>query len=223
MTTLTYAGIGARATPPSILTAMTVMAGWLGRQGWHLNSGGAAGADSAFAEGAPAGQRTLYLPWSGYNGRAGPDCQVLSPSELESCMAIAARLHPAWDRCSPAVRKLHARNAAIVGVGLGRPVDAWWPGHRGERSPEAPGWPSALPPRPAFPCSTWAPCLRARSASASWPSVGPDPLHRAGERRPPGEGPVGGREVVSLTRSGQGRQPRRTQTCPASTSTSRRP
>ena len=130
MSTLTYAGIGARATPPSILTAMTVMAGWLARQGWHLNSGGAAGADRAFAEGAPAGQRTLYLPWPGYNGCAGPDCRAPSPSELESCMAIAARLHPAWNRCSPAVRKLHARNAAVLGVGLGRPVDAvvaWTP------------------------------------------------------------------------------------------------
>ena len=62
MITLTYAGIGARNTPPSVLTAMTVMAGWLARQGWRLNSGGAAGADSAFAEGAPAGQRTLHLP-----------------------------------------------------------------------------------------------------------------------------------------------------------------
>ena len=131
MTTLIYAGIGARATPPSILTAMTVMAGWLARQGWHLNSGGAAGADSAFAEGAPAGHRTLHLPWSGYNGCAGPDCRVLSPSDLASCMAIAARLHPAWDRCSPAVRKLHARNAAILGAGLDHPVDAvvaWTPG-----------------------------------------------------------------------------------------------
>ena len=131
MITLTYAGIGARNTPPAVLNAMTVMAGWLARQGWHLNNGGAAGADSAFAQGAPAGQRTLYLPWSGYNGCAGPDCRVPSPSELEPCLAIAARLHPAWDRCSPAVRKLHARNAAILGVGLGRPVDAvvaWTPG-----------------------------------------------------------------------------------------------
>ena len=131
MNALTYAGIGARATPPSILTAMTVMAGWLARQGWRLNSGGAAGADSAFTEGAPASQRTLHLPWSGYNGCAGPDCRVLAPSELQSCLDIAARLHPAWDRCSPAVRKLHARNAAILGVGLGRPVDtvvAWTPG-----------------------------------------------------------------------------------------------
>ena len=47
-------------------------------------------------------------------------------------MAIAARLHPAWHRCSPAVRKLHARNGAVVlGRQLDRPVDAvvaWSPG-----------------------------------------------------------------------------------------------
>ena len=96
-----------------------------------MNNGGAPGADSAFADGAPASQRTLCLPWSGYNGCAGPDCRVLSPADLKPCLAIAARLHPAWDRCSPAVRKLHARNAAILGAGLRRPVDAvvaWTPG-----------------------------------------------------------------------------------------------
>ena len=129
---MTYAGIGARATPPSVLTAMTVMAGWLARQGWHLNSGGAAGADSAFCRrraGRPDGPCTSRGPAT--TGHAGPDCRVLAPSELQSCLAIAARLHPAWDRCSPGVRKLHARNAAILGVGVGSPVDAvvaWTPG-----------------------------------------------------------------------------------------------
>ena len=40
-------------------------------------------------------------------------------------MDITARLHPAWHRCSPAARKLHARNAAILlSFGLDRPVDA---------------------------------------------------------------------------------------------------
>ena len=40
-------------------------------------------------------------------------------------MEIAAPLHPAWERCSPAVRKLHARNAAVLGSAtLDRPVDA---------------------------------------------------------------------------------------------------
>ena len=125
MTTLRYAGIGARATPAGVLADMTVMAAWLARTGWHLSSGGADGADSAFATGAPVGQRTIWLPWPGYNGHRGPNCRVLSATELSACMEIAARLHPAWERCSPAVRKLHARNAAVLlGGTLDRPVDA---------------------------------------------------------------------------------------------------
>ena len=125
MTTLRYAGIGARATPAGVLSDMTVMAGWLARNGWHLSSGGADGADTAFSKGAPAGQRTIWLPWRGYNGHRGTDCRVLSAAALAACMEIAAPLHPAWERCSPAVRKLHARNVAILlGQTLDRPVDA---------------------------------------------------------------------------------------------------
>ena len=133
MTALRYAGIGARATPADVLADMTVMAGWLARTGWHLSSGGADGADAAFAAAAPAGQRTVWLPWRGYNEHRGPDCRVLSAAELSACTEIAAPLHPAWERCSPAVRKLHARNAAVLGLTLDRPVDAcvaWSPdGH----------------------------------------------------------------------------------------------
>ena len=131
MTTLRYAGIGARATPAAVLADMTVMAGWLARTGWHLSSGGADGADTAFAAGAPIGQKTLWLPWRGCNGHRGPGSQVLSAAELSACIEIAAPLHPAWERCSPAVRKLHARNAAVLGLTLDRPVDAcvaWSPG-----------------------------------------------------------------------------------------------
>ena len=133
MATLRYAGIGARATPAAILADMAVIAGWLARTGWHLESGGADGADSAFAGGAPAGQRTIWLPWRGYNGLRGPDCQVLSSAALSRSMEIAAPLHPAWDRCSPAVRKLHARNVAILGLTRDRPVDSavcWTAGGR---------------------------------------------------------------------------------------------
>lgn len=133
MNALTYAGIGARATPPAVLADMTVMAGWLARQGWHLATGGADGADSAFAAGAPASQRTIWLPWKGYNGLGGPDCRVLVEPSLSTYMEVAARLHPAWHQCTPAVRKLHARNAALLGLAKGRPVDAvvcWSP--RGE-------------------------------------------------------------------------------------------
>ena len=42
---------------------------------------------------------------------------MLSAAAMAACMEIAAPLHPAWERCSPAVRKLHARNAAVI---LGR-------------------------------------------------------------------------------------------------------
>ena len=121
MTQLVYAGIGSRATPSSVLEDMTRMAAWLARRGWHLHSGGAAGADSAFAAGAPAGTRTLYLPWPGYGGNAGPDCRTLGADRYRRCLAIAADLHPAWHRCSPAARRLHARNTAIL---LGQDTEA---------------------------------------------------------------------------------------------------
>ena len=125
MTHLVYAGIGSRATPQSVLEVMTVMAAWLARREWHLHTGGAAGADSAFAAGAPADRRTVFLPWPGYRGHAGPDCRTLATDRMRTCLAIAAALHPAWHRCSPAARNLHARNATILlGERADTPVQA---------------------------------------------------------------------------------------------------
>ena len=116
---------GSRATPRAVLESMTAMAAWLARRGWHLHSGGAAGADSAFAAGAPPAARTIFLPWPGYRGCGGPDGRTLSPERMRTCLAIAAALHPAWHRCSPAARKLHARNAAILlGQNADMPVHA---------------------------------------------------------------------------------------------------
>ena len=134
MTEFIYAGIGARSTPKPVLADMATIAAWLARQGWMLASGGADGADAAFAGGAPAGRRSLFLPWSEYNGCRGSDCHVPGSGELAAWMAVASTVHPAWERCSTAVRKLHARNAAILlGPALNRPVDAvvaWTPGGR---------------------------------------------------------------------------------------------
>ncbi len=130
MTELVYAGIGSRATPAAVLQTMTVMAAWLARRGWHLHSGGAAGADTAFAAGTDPVHRTLFLPWPGYRGHAGPDCRSLSPDEMRRCLAIAAGLHPAWHRCSPAARKLHARNVSVLAADTDTPVHAvacWTP------------------------------------------------------------------------------------------------
>ena len=145
---LSYAGIGARRAPPGVLTDMTRIAQWLHRTGWHLNSGGATGADRAFAAGASPDTRTLFLPWPGYNGHAGADCRTLSPAERKPAREFAALLHPAWARCSRGVRALHARNAAIVlGAGLDRHVDAvvcWTPTASLSAAPGSPcswrGW-----------------------------------------------------------------------------------
>ena len=131
---LIYAGIGSRATPPEVLADMTKMAAWLARTGWRLSTGGATGADTAFADGAPADRRTLHLPWRGYNGHEGADCHVVSGEQRETCLKIASRLHPAWSRCSSGARSLHARNVSVMlGASLERPVDAvvaWTPnGH----------------------------------------------------------------------------------------------
>ncbi|MCY4431939.1 MAG: hypothetical protein OXC11_16325 [Rhodospirillales bacterium] len=129
---LVYAGIGSRRTPPEILAVMTRIAQWLHRTGWHLNSGGADGADRAFADGATAQSRTLFMPWPGYNGHSGPDCRTLAAGERQPALDLAARLHPAWRKCSRGARALHARNVGIIlGPGLNRPVDAlicWTPG-----------------------------------------------------------------------------------------------
>ena len=134
MTARTYAGIGARRTPAAVQADMRRLARALGEGGWHLHSGGAQGADHAFALGAPAGGRTLFLPWAGLNGHEGAGVRVLSPAELTRLEPLAAAHHPAWERCSGAVRKLHARNAAVLlGPDAGAPVDAvvcWTEGGR---------------------------------------------------------------------------------------------
>ena len=57
-----YAGIGSRETPPKVLDLMTRLAQTLARDGWHLHSGGAHGADTAFADGTPLHQRHIYRP-----------------------------------------------------------------------------------------------------------------------------------------------------------------
>ena len=43
---------------------------------------------------------------------------------MRTCLAIAADLHPTWHRCSPAARKLHARNVSILAADTDAPVDA---------------------------------------------------------------------------------------------------
>ena len=125
-----YAGVGARATPEAVLAHMREIAERLGERGWLLRTGGADGADSAFAAGAPPDRREVIVPWQGYNGLGtrvgdGSACRVLTPAEIEAMRPLAAPHHAAWERCAAKVRDLHARNVAVVlGTDLKQPAHA---------------------------------------------------------------------------------------------------
>ena len=66
-----YTGVGSRETPPDIMRAMYHFAKNMANRGQILRTGGAQGADNAFAEGALKSVNQLveiYLPWQGFNG-----------------------------------------------------------------------------------------------------------------------------------------------------------
>lgn len=99
-----YAGIGSRETPPEILLMMTAIAQRKHQDNCILRSGGAKGADKAFEAG------------------AGTAKEIFRPSDAtQAAYELSAKHHPAWDRCSPAAKGLHARNAQII---LGRNLDS---------------------------------------------------------------------------------------------------
>ncbi len=118
-----YAGIGSRETPDNILSLMKRVAGRLQEIGYCLLSGGAKGADSAFASGCT--NKIIFLPWKGFEGQAG----IVGVSE--ESLKMAQQFHPAWDRLSQGAQKLQARNChQILGQDLKSPVDfvlCWTP------------------------------------------------------------------------------------------------
>ncbi len=97
-----YTGVWSRATPATILQLMQQIAVALMHAGYTLRSGGAVGADSAFARGAGLNSEIFYA------NQATPEA-----------IAIAAQLHPNWGACTPFVRRLHGRNAfQVLGMNL---------------------------------------------------------------------------------------------------------
>lgn len=127
-----YAGIGSRKTPPEALRLMEDFAHAMASHS-ILRSGGADGADTAFEFGATlgGGQREIFLPWKGFNGRT--DALLDEPSE--TAMEIAAYYHPAWGQLSQGGRKLHGRNThQVLGANCDDPVAmiiCWTPGGKG--------------------------------------------------------------------------------------------
>ena len=110
MTTI-YAGIGSRETPELILDYMEYRAKVYGSRGYRLRSGGAKGADTAYEKG---------------HRKYSKDIEIYKPSDdiPEAAYEMAAKYHPAWDKCNGFAQSAHARNCMIVlGKNLDTPVD----------------------------------------------------------------------------------------------------
>lgn len=122
-----YAGVGSRGTPPEVLALITSVARRLAERSYTLFSGGAPGADQAFERGAV--DKTIFLPWPSFQSRPPAPHDHDQPSA--EAFRVAALLHRAWDRLSPAAQKLMARNAhQVLGADLRSPVDfvvCWTP------------------------------------------------------------------------------------------------
>jgi hypothetical protein len=129
-----YAGIGSRETPQSILARMEQLGRRLAKQGLVLSTGNCRGADQAFAHGVNAVAPhlvELYLPWPGYEAQAIVSGNKVYATPSRQAYAIASKHHPAWQQCSQAAQALHARNVQIVlGAKLSQPVEfvlCWTP------------------------------------------------------------------------------------------------
>jgi hypothetical protein len=121
MGNLMYTGIGSRRTPPEFLAQMRQWAQYLLGRGWWLRSGGAKGADTAFADGAD-NHKIIYTTNS-FEGA--------SQDQRAYALRLAAHHHPAWGACPLQAQKLHARNGyQILGLNLKSPthlVVCWTP------------------------------------------------------------------------------------------------
>ncbi|QDP63545.1 MAG: hypothetical protein GOVbin4551_37 [Prokaryotic dsDNA virus sp.] len=110
--TLTYAGIGSRATPKQVQKTMAKIAKALEKEGYTLRSGGALGADKAFESGVvSANKKEIFY----------------EEDATDETRAIAIEVHPRPDllqRKGPRGLDLMARNTyQVFGRDLDSPVD----------------------------------------------------------------------------------------------------
>lgn len=113
-----YTGIGSRETPPTILWFMEEISFRLCKKGYHLRTGGATGADSAFIKGVEIDNNnpkmTIYIPRSPFNGHYSIDPAVTVIGECPIAEEEAQKVHPAWGNCNYFTRLLHTRNVYQV-------------------------------------------------------------------------------------------------------------
>lgn len=103
-----YTGVGSRDTPLEVCNEMSNIAYRLQQLNYTLRSGGAKGADKAFEAGVtePSMKNIFYA----------------NDTICDAAFDLASNIHPAWDRCSPYAKRLHARNVyQVLGKTLDRP------------------------------------------------------------------------------------------------------
>ncbi|HON82723.1 MAG TPA: hypothetical protein PLI22_01130 [Caldisericia bacterium] len=99
-----YTGVGVKKDPQSILILMNKIAQHFSSYWWILRSGGAQGADTAFESG--ASEKEIFY----------------ADDATDEAIKIASEFHPAWDRLSEYVKKLHGRNVfQVLGKDLSTP------------------------------------------------------------------------------------------------------
>ena len=102
-----YAGVGSRSTPSLALHAIHDLASHLQVMGFTCRSGGAAGADTAFATGAHPAIISI-LPWEGYRTQAPGEKVYLAPNDSDA-QASVDRFHPAPHRLRAVAARIPAR------------------------------------------------------------------------------------------------------------------
>lgn len=106
-----YAGVGSRETPTEVLSFIKSLATRLNANGFHLRSGGAWGADTAFANGHIISNMTIYRPNHAIGDKAAE--------------ALFRSVHPFQHRFKKSYSVLlHSRNAyQVLGFDLNDPVE----------------------------------------------------------------------------------------------------
>ena len=112
-----YAGIGSRETPSVILGVFKKLSSDLEDMGVLLRSGGAPGADSAFALGVKEEKhKRIYIPSNGFNGLYDRkdnmimDCRKLTKDIKDQSRIIVNRFHPNPRALKPYAMELMMRN-----------------------------------------------------------------------------------------------------------------
>lgn len=119
-----YSGIGSRKTPANILKRMTQTAKQLESMGYLLRTGGAVGADFAFAAGCT--NKQIFLPKNGYNCLQQTEQNIIvsDPEIIKKATEILKQVYPRYDSVSELTKKLQIRNVYILlGEHLDKPSD----------------------------------------------------------------------------------------------------